>query len=142
MVHMGAGDPGVATRTALRHAQDYAHLREGGLLVVSTFATVWGVTVGDILQTMPHRSFATASVGAVRRHHELLPTTIIDPQMPPRLQELQAVHYDIVLPLDVADVMASVDVASLSEPAARRVIQRVEEAVLDVIALFGERHAR
>lgn len=100
LVHMGAGRPEDMIRSALRNYAAYKDLRGDGFgyFTVSTFAVAPGFDERRIVTTMRHGSFARVAVGSVRAAgFPILPTSL-DDAGERDLQELQKVHYDIVLP--------------------------------------------
>lgn len=134
---MGAGRPEDMIRSALRNYAAYKDLRGDGFgyFTVSTFAVARGVDERRIVTTMRHGLFARVGVGLVRAAgFPLLPTSL-DDAGEGDIQELQKVHYDIVLP--VAD-----DPRHVGPPGAaaeRFAAEQLAPAVDRLLALMPER---
>ena len=137
LVHMGAGRPEDMIRSALRNYAAYKGLRGGGFgyFTVSTFAVAPGFDERRIVTTMRHGSFARVAAGSVRAAgFPILPTSL-DDVGEGDLQELQQVHYDIVLP--VAD-----DPRHVGPPGAgveRLAADQLRPVVEHLLALMSER---
>ena len=141
VIHMGAGAVESLVNAALRNYGEYRTLTpdNSGIFAVSVFAVADGITEADILEALPQRSFARASVGAVTdAGFDLMPTSLIDADVDDAIAAIQRVHYDIVLPA-IHDARLTaldpLDDESL-EMAAREHLQPHAERLL---ALFGAR---
>ncbi|MFP5488197.1 MAG: hypothetical protein ACLGHQ_07825 [Acidimicrobiia bacterium] len=134
LIHMGAGIPVSTARSALRGYSDYVGIRgEGsGLFTISVFAATAGVSEDDITGAFDHNQFGRSTVGSLRAAGlELIATTIVDPDMPPAIQTIQRVHFDIVLGVAYEGrAIPNVD-AEVAE-----LIEVVAAAALPVLELF------
>jgi hypothetical protein len=99
VVHMGAGDRSRLLATTIDTYDEYRQLRDDGYgyFALSVFAAHAGYTVEAICDALPWRSYGTCRADRLREHFSLLATTILAPDGTPA-GELQAVHYDVVLP--------------------------------------------
>ena len=105
VVHGGAGRSEDIVRAALRNYHEYRGFRgQDGAFTISVFAATEGWTVERITGVLPQPRFAIAKAGAVRRRlgFSIWPTTIVDPHLSPEMRAMQQVHFDLVLPCQVA----------------------------------------
>jgi hypothetical protein len=128
LVHMGAGDVRLAAESAIRNYSIYRGIQGApGLLTVSVYGAIRGISVEQIVAEMPHGQYGTASHRKVANAgFDVIPTTIHGTPIP---EWLMALHHDIVLPLDLdlaPEVLADPDeeatehtCAALAEPLAR-----------------------
>jgi hypothetical protein len=124
VIHMGAGAPVSVARAALRNFSDYVGVRasDSGLFTISVFAATAGVSETGIIGAFDHNQFGRSTCGTLwTAGVDLLPTTIVDEEMPEGIRAIQPVHYDIVLDVPFeALVIPNVDaeVARLTEAVA------------------------
>jgi hypothetical protein len=99
VVHMGAGDAGRVTRSAVDNYGHYRPIHPDGLgyFAVSVFAALGTVTIEAILAGMPHGQYATCGADRLLANFTVLPTIVGVPFMTPEVEALQAVHFDVVL---------------------------------------------
>lgn len=112
LIHMGAGVVESVVRAAIRNYGEYRGIGNDvlGLFGVSVFAPGPQVTEADVLAALPHGTFGRSTVGAVRRAgFEVLPTSIVDPDMAPGIAALQRAHFDIVLDPPADDRLRRLD---------------------------------
>ena len=86
VIHMGASAVDSVVRAAVRNYGEYRPLTPDGwgMFAVSVFAVADGITEVEILEALPQRSFARASVGAVTdAGFDLLATSIADADLDP-----------------------------------------------------------
>ncbi len=126
LIHMGAGAPASVARAALLNFSDYVGVRaeDSGLFTISVFAATSGVSEADITSAFDHNQFGRSTYGSLKSAGvDLIATTILDDAMPPGIQAIQRVHYDIVLgvPLE-ARAIPNIDaeVARLTDAVAAR----------------------
>jgi hypothetical protein len=100
VIHGGEGQVDYVLTAAIDHYDDYRELRDGvlGYFTVSVFATIHNVAEEAIVDHLVHGSYGVAAASAVNDAFKLLPTADDDPDLPPDIQWLQPVHFDVCLP--------------------------------------------
>jgi hypothetical protein len=141
LIHMGAGVVDSVVRAAIRNYGEYRRISNdgSGLFGVSVFALGADVTEADVLAALPHGSFGRSTAGTLRRAgFDLLPTSIVDPDMAPGIAALQRAHFDVVLDPPADDRLRRldpVDDEDLEAVAAAHLTPQVER----LVALFDPR---
>lgn len=133
IVHMGAGDHERLRRNAIASYDDYREIADDGfgLFALSVYAALGGHEVAEIVGALPWRQYGVCSAGDVRKYFSLLATTITDVADEP-IDELQEVHFDVVLP-HLDDDRLATPFALVSDPA---LIAEVEVGLDPHIATF------
>lgn len=99
VVHMGVGDRRRLLATTIDTYDEYRSLRDDGYghFALSVFAAHHGYSVRAIRDTSSWNLYGTCPAGRLLEHFDLLATSILDAHGRPA-GELQAVHFDVVLP--------------------------------------------
>lgn len=133
LIHMGAGAVESVVANAVNNYHHYRGLRPGdgafGMLCVSIFGVVSGVTREDIFAGLPQGQFGEATWGEVRAVFDVLATTIHDDNMPPAIAALQRAHFDIVLEHPEVPDLETRDPVDLDDAATRNLEQAVAQQV-------------
>jgi hypothetical protein len=141
---MGAGAVDSVVNAAVRNYGEYRTITDGGLgiFAVSVFAVAEGVAESTILDALAQRSFARSTVGDVTEGgFELLPTSVVDPDLAPDLEAIQRVHFDVVLAALADDRLWTIDPLE-DEELEQLVSRNLRPQAEHLLALFGPRVRR
>ena len=109
---------------------------------MSVFAVAGGVTEAAIIEALPQRSFARATVGAViDAGFGLLATSLTAVGLAPAVAAIQHVHFDIVLPAVGDPRLAELDPVD-DEGLESAVRDHLAPQADRLVALFGPRLRR
>lgn len=107
IIHMGAGDAQLLAQTIVQNYDDFRPLAEAispgrsgarGLLGVSVYGLVNGVTETEVLGAMPHGKYGTAQFSEIAGAYQVVPTVVTKDGQSDAVVALQRAHFTLVLP--------------------------------------------
>jgi len=137
---MGAGEHERLRRNAITSYDEYREVVDDGFgrFAISVYAATAGHDVEEIVSVLPWSRYGVCSADEVRKHFELWATIITGPDGEP-LDELQTVHFDVVLPI-FSDARLSAPYALVEDQALIAEVEvLLDPAVATFCALFEPR---